>query len=73
MHIIEQAGRALYGEDWHGKLADELDIMPRTLRRIQKGEQPLTEGIREDVVGLCCARRADLRDIVASLMAPDDE
>lgn len=68
MHIIEQAGRALYGSEWQGALADELDITPRALRRMVKGEQRVPDGIRDQLFALCNDRATELEYLLPQIL-----
>ena len=66
MTIIEQAGRALYGERWHVELADALDVSDRTLRRLAAGGR-VPQGILSDLHALCEARGCELAEVMRLL------
>lgn len=73
MHIIEQAGRALYGQHWVGRLADDLGIHPRLVRRISAGQEPLRLETHDKLARLCLDRRDALANAVEVLLALNRE
>lgn len=46
---IEQAGRALFGEDWKPSFRDRFGLHERTLRRLLTGEQDAPDGLCDDI------------------------
>jgi Zn-dependent peptidase ImmA (M78 family) len=67
MHIIEQAGRALYGEEWLAKLAHELDVSSRALRRMSTEQQPVPSGVYVELMTSVLNRNSDLLEIIPPL------
>lgn len=47
-HILERAGRLLFGRDWRAAFEDKFQLSNRALRRMLKGEQPVPEGLLQD-------------------------
>lgn len=63
-HLLEQVGRALYGEAWQAPLARALgSSTDRALRRWLAGDQPVPAGVWNDLFALVGDRHAQLADI----------
>lgn len=69
-HLLEQVGRALYGDRWQAPLARALgSSSDRALRRWLAGEQPVPVGVWRDLARLCDARSTELDVLVLDLDA----
>ena len=49
-------GRLLYGAAWRGQLSHELNINPRTVARMAKGEHPIPPTLWDDLQKACYSR-----------------
>jgi hypothetical protein len=65
--LLRRIGAALYGEQWHGRLARELDVLPRTMRRWLSGEMPIPLGVADQLRVMVRDRVRDLRAIAWQL------
>lgn len=46
---LEQAGRALYGEDWKPSFRQQFGLNERTLRHMLAGDQAVPDGLAFDI------------------------
>lgn len=66
--LVARAGRALFGdEDWLAQLAEALEVSPRALRYMLKGEKPISSGLSRDLATLCRERSERLSAIADEL------
>lgn len=70
--LLRRIGEALYGEPWQSRLAADLDVAARTLRRWLSGEMAVPAGAVEELRGLVRGRRLELRLIAQKLDAATD-
>lgn len=60
-------GEALYGPSWRTALADALKVGERTVRRWEKGDSPIPDGLIADLAALCLAQAEALKKIAERL------
>jgi len=56
---LEQAGKALFGEQWKTPLADALGVARKTVQRWANGEWPIKPSAADDIRRLLGAKRAE--------------
>ena len=61
--LFNKVGEALFGPSWRARLAEELGVAERTVRRWQDGTSAIPEGVRGDLVKLCRKHSAALAKI----------
>ncbi len=66
---LNEIGEALYGNDWKGQLARDLEVSDRTVRRWANGDAPIPDGLRDDLPGVIANRIEELRRLKDRLMA----
>ncbi len=64
--LIARAGRLLYGEEWTGRLAADLGLNERTMRRIKAAntagrDYPIAPGVFDDLKALLVERSGELQ------------
>jgi hypothetical protein len=61
---LETIGKALYGEQWIGHLANDLEVNRETVRRWLTGKTPLAKehGVFHDMFGMLMARESQLME-----------
>jgi hypothetical protein len=57
-NILQEVGRALYGDIWQSELARDLGCSDRTVRKWNAGDAPIPEYLRGEVAEIC-RRRGD--------------
>lgn len=65
--LLRRIGAALYGEPFQSRLADELEVSPRTMRRWLAGDMPVPPGVGRELYRLVRARYWDFDDISREL------
>jgi len=65
--LLARVGQSLYGGEWRVRLAVDLDVSERTLRRWALGEQPIPSGVLSDLVALCEMRGERLQNLAQTL------
>lgn len=68
---LERAGIALHGEGWKHKLADDLAISLRGVRRMAEGQAPIPPGVWRDLRRLLLAHSSLCRQVAADLPTGD--
>jgi hypothetical protein len=67
--LLRRIGEALYGEPWQSRLAADLDVADRTLRRWVSGEMAVPSGVVEELRVLVRGRLVEFRLIAQKLDA----
>lgn len=65
---LEMCGVAMYGEHWMGRMADDLGISDRSLRRFANGSVDIPEGVWSDLADIASRRRSEIDEILAVLL-----
>lgn len=65
--VLEQVGRALYGEQWQTPLARALEMSDRSLRYMANGERGIHAGIAKDLLAIVMHRGAELGKVAKTL------
>ena len=65
--LLEKAGTAMYGEGWKHKMAEDLGIGLRGLRRMATGEAPIPETMWAEIGALLDARAHYIRAIFVEI------
>jgi hypothetical protein len=68
-NILQEVGRALYGDTWQSELARDLGCNDRTVRRWNAGDAPIPEYLRGEVAEICRRRGDRLIEIAGQLGA----
>jgi hypothetical protein len=74
--LIEQAGRALYGENWHTGLARDLEVSGGAIRNWHYERNKVPPGVWRNIAELVAERRDELAGMaqqVSARMKNDDE
>lgn len=66
MNILEKAGRALYGAEWH-RLGHDLELHERSFRRMVSGKNRIPAGVVKDLEILLRDRQAKLDDLIEAM------
>jgi hypothetical protein len=66
---LKNVGEALYGEHWMGRMADDLGVSDRSLRRWANGSVEIPQGVWEDLLELMRFRREALDDKICQVVA----
>lgn len=67
LSLFRAIGAALYGPQWQGEMARQLNVNPTTLQRWVNGRFAIPLGIWNDLLPLVVARRAELDDLLLRL------
>ena len=59
-NILQEVGRALYGDIWQSELARDLGCNDRTVRKWNAGDAPIPEYLRGEVAKICRRRGRSL-------------
>lgn len=65
--LLARVGQSLYGGEWRVRLASDLNVSERTLRRWALGEQPIPDGVLSDLIALCETRGERLQTLASTL------
>ena len=68
-NILQEVGRALYGDIWQSELARDLGCNDRTVRKWNAGDAPIPEYLRGEVAEICRRRGDRLIEIAGQLGA----
>jgi hypothetical protein len=71
-NILQEVGRALYGDIWQSELARDLGCNDRTIRKWNAGDAPIPEYLRGEVAKICRRRGDRLIEIAEQLGATSD-
>lgn len=61
--LLRRIGAALWGEPFQGRLADELEVSPRTVRRWLAGDMPIPTGVEVQLFFMIQDRLRELQEI----------
>ena len=68
-NILQEVGRALYGDIWQSELARDLGCNDRTVRKWNAGDAPIPEYLRKEVAKICRRRGNRLIEMAEQLGA----
>lgn len=68
--LLEEVGRAMYGDQWQTALSRDLSVSDRTLRRWASGASPTPHSVQATLRGLAERRVALLSDIINHIPRP---
>jgi len=65
--MLETAGRALFGADWHRGLARALQVNDSSVRNWMHSRNAIPDGIWDEVATLLRVRQSEVADVLATL------
>ncbi len=65
--LLEQTGRALYGDEWLARLEDDLDVSRRTMGRWLSGRDEVPAGVWRELFDLVRTQADPLNAVLPQL------
>jgi hypothetical protein len=64
---LNRIGSALYGAFWQSRLADDVGVNSRTMRRWLSGEWPMPDTLKDELRQIILRRRQELLEALEAL------
>jgi len=65
--LLRRIGEAFHGSEWQNRLARQLEVSDRTVRRWVAGEMAVPSGVTAELFRMVCQLQGDLQNIAREM------